>query len=353
MHERFRWLRSPLVNRTFWRSLAGVVVLVLVAADCRGQAAAELRQGQIKCPTRDGYHRLVFSPDGKLLAAGLFQDSTISIFDVAAAKEKVRLQMPRGSSGSLCFLTFTADGRQLVSATRSDLMIRTWDVVTGKQVREFEKPLMTCLAIGPGGKRVALAKDERNLLKIFDVATKKVICQADLGDKYPCIEAGAFSPDGKTLAIHDGFGGIRVLDADKGTLIRQLQKKDNMRGGGIFYFVGFSPDGKLIATGGHSDKVLHVWDVQTGKERLKVNTPKTVSFPVAAFSPDSSLMFYATGDDSVLIDLRTGKELCHLPELWGGGVFSPNGTLLAVPGEIVMNGPVPVITFYNMPKSRK
>ena len=100
-------------NGMLWRTLAGLAALVLVAADCRGQAAAELRQGQVKCPYNMGYLDLVFSPDGKLLAAGTFRDDTIVIFDVAAAKEKVRLRLPRRSAGYRSFLRFSADAASL------------------------------------------------------------------------------------------------------------------------------------------------------------------------------------------------------------------------------------------------
>jgi WD40 repeat protein len=355
---------SPAARRMthpFGRSLAGLVVLAVMAGDLFGQAAAEMRHGQIKCPPRTGYP-LVFSPDGKLLAAGSRQGSTISIFDVAAKKECVRLQLPDDSFEY--HLAFTADGRRLVSAGQKDDMIRVWDVVTGKQVREFKKPMARCLAIAPGGKRIALTDKYRNTFKVFDVDTGKFISPADPEDgrKPGPIDAVAFCPDGKTFAVHEGLRSpgrvpeVKVLDVEKGTLIRGLQESHSKEGG-VFRFLAFSPDGKLLAAGGlmnrfgAPDRCLHVWDVQTGKQRLKLTCKGEYgSFYGAAFSPDDTLMISNSSDGFVLFDLLNGKEICRLPE-GAGGVFSPDGSLLAVPGQTPQREPV--ITLYNMPRGRK
>jgi WD40 repeat protein len=343
------------------RSLAGLFVVAVMVGDLFGQAAAEMRQGQIKCPPKTGYP-LVFSPDGKLLAAGSRQSSTISIFDIAVMKERVRLQLPGDSYEYQ--LAFTADGRRLVSAGDQDDMIRVWDVVTGKQVREFKKPMQRCLAIAPGGKHIALTDRLRNTVKVFDVDTEKVIWPAapvDRDRRPEQIDAVAFCSDGRAFAMHEGrrspglIPEVKVLDVVKGTLIRTLQASDRKEGG-VFHFLSFSPDGKHLAAGGlinrfgAADRSLHVWDVQTGKVRMRMKCKGEYGrFHWAAFSPGSSLMISSSSDGFVLFDLLNGKEVCRLPE-GGGGVFSPDGSLLAVPGQTPAREPV--ITLYNMPRGR-
>jgi WD40 repeat protein len=234
----------------------------------------------------------VFSPDGKLLAAGSRQSSTISIFDVAAKKERVRLQLPGDSYEYQ--LAFTADGRRLVSAGREDDMVRVWDIVTGKQVRELKKPMGRCLALAPGGKRVALADQYRTTIRLFDVDTGKLFPVADREDgrrRSLPVEAVAFCPDGRTFAIHEGLRSpgvpeVKVLDVETGTLTRRLPVTGSKEGG-VFRFLAFSPNGKYLAAGGlmnrfgAPDRCLHVWDVRAGKERLKMEGKGEYSFPAA------------------------------------------------------------------------
>jgi WD40 repeat protein len=343
------------------RSVGGLLVLAVMVADLFGQAAAEMRHGQIKCPPKTGYP-LVFSPDGKLLAAGSRQSSTISIFDVTAKKERVRLQLPGDNYEYQ--LAFTADGRRLVSAGGRDDMIRVWDVVTGKQVRELKKPMQRCLAIAPGGKYVAVADRFGSAVKLLDVDTGKLRSPADPegGDRKPLsIDAVAFGADGKTLATHEGHRSpgfipeVKILDVVKGTLLRTLQENDSKEGG-VFQFLTFSPDGKHLAAGGlinrfgAPDKCLHIWDIQTGRLRMRMKCKGEFGrFHWAAFSPDSGLMITSSSDGFVLFDLLNGKEICRLPE-GGGGVFSPDGALLAVPGQTPDREAV--ITLYSMPRGR-
>ncbi|MCI0741111.1 MAG: protein kinase [Gemmataceae bacterium] len=103
--------------------------------------------------------------------------------------------------------------------------------------------------------------------------------------------------------------------------------------------IAYSPDGKVLATGGRNIKL---WDAETGQElrtlfRGDVN-PKIASL---AFSPDgqrlaAGLTPAKTGTKPVgpatVWDVATGKELLRLPVYLAHIVFSPDGKRLATFG---------------------
>ncbi len=335
---------SPIRRRTL-----AVVALLLVPTFGFAQAPAEMRRGELRGPANGGFGKIVFSPDGKLLAAGSFMSSTISIFNVAAMKEKVRLQLPHNNYDY--HLTFAADCRTLVSAGREDAMIRTWDVVTGKQIREVRKPARNLMALAPGGKRAVFNDRGGSKASAYDLENGKMIWKVDtFAGKHFVINmnTAAFSPDGKTLAIHGGNAEVQIWDAATGALIREIHP-NNRGGGGAFKFVTFSPDGTHIATGGHTDDSLHVWEVRTGKERLRIKTKTQYGWCFgASFSPDGTWLAYML-DRFVIYDLVNDKELVQLKG--AGGVFSPDGSLLAVP--VQGKHKVATITLYDMPKGRQ
>ena len=99
------------------------------------------------------------------------------------------------------------------------------------------------------------------------------------------------------------------------------------------YGVAFSPDGRLLASGGR-DWTVRLWDPATG-EHLRTLTGHAGTVRGVAFSPDGRLLASGCGDRTVrLWDLATGE---HLRTLSGHGVlgvaFSPDGRLLASGGR--------------------
>ena len=138
----------------------------------------------------------------------------------------------------------------------------------------------------------------------------------------------SFSPDGKLLVTGGGEinkpGKVKVWDTQTGQELLALE-------GHALPVVGvcFSPDGKQIAS---SSMEVKVWDAVTGEEVLTLKGHSMGVYGVC-FSPDGKQIASASYDGTVKVwDARTGKELLAF-EVLGDSVrnvcFSPDGKRLA------------------------
>src|SRR5581483_5786705 len=99
------------------------------------------------------------------------------------------------------------------------------------------------------------------------------------------VESVAFSPDGKLL-VSGGFDkAVRLWDLKTGKQLEPLGNHDH-----TVRSVAFSPDGKSVASAG-LDQYLRLWKVPGGAELFKVDAGYLAA---VAFSPDGKWL--ATGD---------------------------------------------------------
>jgi RNA polymerase sigma factor (sigma-70 family) len=142
------------------------------------------------------------------------------------------------------------------------------------------------------------------------------------------INSLAWSPDGKLLATGGDDRSICLWDAT-GRCVRRLYGHKRS-----CQHVLFSPDGKLLASLGWEEEAIILWDMASGKEVRRLSGHKRTHG--VAFSPDSKTLASTGGDGAVLWDVGTGKIVRRLldgPKVFCAIAYAPDGKTLAAGGQ--------------------
>lgn len=290
---------------------------------------------------------IAWSPTGTELAVAA--DEEVVLLDVGTWREHLRL--PGEFGDPVRSLTFSPDGAHLLAGRK------LWRVRDGGLLRVLDYTQELHFALDGG----ALTLGHQNERAALDWSDKRAACalegvfqgsesfvlspdgkllvatradgSAGFFDTHTCtllrtapepwLQHVAFAPNSELVALAYETGGVVLLRARDGQLVRRLDHDFRVA------HVQFSPDGKRLAT--LSSTKLRLWTVSDGKlERTLVH--ETFAVPLA-FSPDSAqlavidetLIRVSNVDDgtpSRVIDARRGPLL--------GGAFSADGKALVV-----------------------
>jgi WD40 repeat protein len=281
-----------------------------------------------------GITSVAVSPDGKSIISG-GRNNIIKGWDFANCVEIPSIpEHPADSNGEISGIcvAFSPDGRCLASGGL-DKVIRIWDASSGlEKTLPGHENWISSLVYSPNGRRIVSGSGDATV-KIWDVESGKEIktlqqysVKIDMPLDFKQCVCVAFSPDGKLIVSGGPKGDLKIWDSENCTKLMTLRGHE-----GPVQSVAYSPDGKYILSGG-LDKTVRVWEPSRppGQRNISILQGHTNWVFSVAFSPDGKRFVSGGNDDTIKVwDAVEYRELLTLRGHLGpvrSVVFSPDGT---------------------------
>lgn len=241
----------------FASSTNGQKSFPVVASSADGQIIALDYKGRLvlSLNTKDGdkqvpISNVAFNPTQKIVA--LAAGDRVVLLSITGDQPLRSLKLPRG--GIVAALAFNGDGKTLATAN--------WGV------NDKQEKIGTV-----------------QIWNLEDGSLRKTL----EGDMNGVQQAVAISSDGQ-MVVASGWYGATLWKSD-GTWHKKLEGH-----GGAVNTINFSPDGKMIATGG-ADKIIRLWKMNGTLDKTLVGHSDAVWG--VNFSPDSQMVVSASNDNTV------------------------------------------------------
>lgn len=281
-----------------------------------------------------GGFAVAISPDGRTLA---FQQRRIVLVNIETGRWR---EFESTDAAGVLRVVLSPDGKTAMAGGLSSIA-RSWDIETGRQLREFDHRRGTTIAIAlsPDGKLLACGGSE-GVIHLWDVQAGKPVTSFAAAEA--AISSLAFSPNQAELVSTSLDSVMRFWDLR--TFGELEHKRDNL---GLrepeFTEVRFSPDGKTLAVARHRLGAVELWNAVDWKHQSVLLTGGTSLFLPIAFSPDSSRLAMPESFSQIIprgrirsrikiIDVKTEEKVgatAGAREMISAVAFSPDGRMLA------------------------
>jgi WD40 repeat protein len=242
---------------------------------------------------------MAWSPDGKYLATGSFQEVAIWEPNTGTLRHKVT-----GFAHAVVALTFALDSKFLGVAGGEPTVegeVKVFEVPSWKQVAEIKSghsDTVYGITFSPDNKMIATGSADK-FIKVWEMPSGKFVKSFE-GHTHHVLDVG-WMADGKLLASAGGDNTVKIWDFEKGEQARTINahnkqvtrlmfigkknefltcggdsqvKAFNAANGGnirnfggaadFVYAIGTSPDGAVVATGGQ-EGVVRVYNGANGQ----------------------------------------------------------------------------------------
>jgi WD40 repeat protein/uncharacterized caspase-like protein len=285
-------------------------------------------------------NRVVFSPDGKLLAMAS-TDGSIDLWE----KSGIRQQILRGHGGEVLDLSFrpqsqpqnltlTASGIDTeiytLASSSADKTVKIWQIPT---FNNSEMGGIYSIAVNPQDNRQFATggwDGKIQLWRIKEAGDRQLIRSINAGNT--AISQVAFSPDGKLLASANWNRTIGLWDAQTGKSIATLTGHRD----GINSIAWSNQDPESDSywlVSGSEDKTVKIWQIINNQPKLlHTLTGHQDSVKIVAFSPDGRLIASGSYDKTIKlwqIDGRLQQTLTGHKLAITSLSFSSDGRTLA------------------------